>query len=369
MGCLSLNLIRRFGRRSIYALCAIVCLIVTSGAQAAEAGPAKRVLIISTGSRLAPGFILVDEQLLQALGNIPSVRIETYAENLDLVRFPSERYQQIFSEYLAAKYAEFPPDLVILVFVGNLGIAGKVLPELFPGTPIVVAGLTEEDLRTNQFGALVSGLAQRVNARASLELILRLQPETRRIIVIGGTAEVDRHVLQRVKESAQSFKGRVEIDFWDNVTMAELRQAVTTLPGDTAILFARMFRDAAGQAFISSQVGHSIAQLANVPVYVMADANLGTAAVGGSVASIEAFGKRAGELARLILSGADVKSLPFEVRSDSVPTFNWPALKRWGIPESRLPPGSVVRLKPQSMWEHYRWQIVGALLFSLYKPG
>ncbi|HLN85232.1 MAG TPA: ABC transporter substrate binding protein, partial [Candidatus Limnocylindrales bacterium] len=339
-------------RGALFALCAIVYLTVASGVHGADDGRAKRVLLISTGSRLAPGFIIVDQQLLQALAKV-SGRIETYAENLDLVRFPSERYQRIFSDYLAVKYAEFPPDLVILVYVGSLGISGKVLPELFPGTPIVVAGLTEEEFRPNQFGPLVSGLAQRVNPRASLELILRLQPETRRIVVIGGTAEVDRQVLQRVNEAAQSFRGRIKIDFWDNLSMAELRQAVTTLPQQTAILFARLFRDAAGQAFISSQVGQSIAQLANVPVYVMSDANLGTAAVGGSVASVEAFGKRAGELARLILSGADVKSLPFEVRTDSVPTFNWPALQRWGIPETRLPPGSVVRLKPASIWEQY----------------
>src|SRR5206468_9732342 len=151
-----------------------------------------------------PGFILVDQQLLQALVNIPSVPIETYAENLDLVRFLSERYQQIFTDYLTAKYAAHPPDLVILVFVGNLGIPGTLLPRLFPRTPIIVAGFTEEEIRTDQFGTLVSGLAQRVNPRATLELILRLQPELRRVVVIGGTAEIDRHVLQRVKEAAQS---------------------------------------------------------------------------------------------------------------------------------------------------------------------
>ena len=78
--------------------------------------------------------------------------------------------------------------------------------------------------------------------------------------------------------------------------MAELRPAVTTLPRRDRDSVRRMFRDAAGQAFISSvRSAESIAQLANVPVYVMADANLGTGAVGGSVASVEAFGKRAGE--------------------------------------------------------------------------
>src|SRR5437773_7698320 len=143
--------------------------------------------------------------------------------------------------------------------------------------------------------------------------------------------------------------------------MTELRKAVTTVPRDTAILYARMFRDAAGQAFVSSEVGQWIAQWANAPVYVMTDASFGTGAVGGSVGSIEAFGKRAGELARLILTGTAPASLPFEIRTNSVPMFDWRALKRWGISESRLPPNSIVRFRQPSVWEQYRWYILGAL--------
>jgi PAS domain S-box-containing protein len=122
-----------------------------------------------------------------------------------------------------------------------------------------------------------------------------------------------------------------------------------------------MFRDAAGQAVISSEMGRSVAEWARVPVYVMTDASLGTGAVGGQVASIEAFGKRAGELAGLVLTGRTLPSRPFEIRTDSVPTFDWRALQRWGIPESRLPPGSVVRFKPLSIWEQYHWYILAAL--------
>jgi PAS domain S-box-containing protein len=263
---------------------------------------------------------------------------------------------------LTEKYSEQPPDLIILVFVGNLGIAGELLHQLFPGTPVIVAGFTEEEVRTDQFGPLVSGLAQRVDPRATLELILRLQPETRRVVVIGGTAEVDRSVLNRVKEAARSFANRIDFDFWDNRSMAELRQAVTTLPPQTAILVSRIFRDGTGQAVISTQAAQSIAQWANVPVYVMTDLALGTGAVGGSVGSIEAFGKRAGELARLILTGTAPASLPFEVRTDSVPMFDWRALKRWGISESRLPPHSIIRFRQPSVWEQYGWYVLGALI-------
>src|SRR5262249_16380398 len=141
-----------------------------------------------------------------------------------------------------------------------------------------------------------------------------------------------------------------------------LRQAVSALRPQSAILFSRMFRDGAGQAVISTQAAERIAQWANAPVYVMTDTPIGTGAVGGAVARVEAFGKRAGELARVILTGSTPASLPFEIRTDTVPMFDWHALKRWGITESRLPPDSIVRFRPPSLWQEYRWTILGALL-------
>jgi signal transduction histidine kinase len=362
MSCSYPGLIRRFGCWAICALCAIGCLIVTSGAHAADADPAKRVLIISTATRLSPGFELVHQGVTETLAKIPSGRVETYVENLDIRRFPPERFQRVFTEYLTEKYAEQPPDLIILVSAGNVRIAGKLLQQLFPGTPVVVVGQTEEEIRTDQFGPLVSGLAGRMNPRATVELILRLQPETRRIVVIGGTAEFDRNVLTRVKEAVRSVAGQVEFDFWDSLSMAEVRQAVSRLPPQTAILFTSIFRDGAGQTVIATEAGRSTAQWANVPVYVMYDTILGAGAVGGSMLSIEAIGKRAGELARLILTGTAPASLPFEILTDSVPMFDWRALKRWGISESRLPPNSIVRFRPQSLWEEYRWYVIGVLM-------
>jgi two-component system, LuxR family, sensor kinase FixL len=354
--------LRQANLLAVPALCALFMFAAVTLASGAEKPRAKRVLIVSTGSRLSPGFALIDQGVLKALEKLPSGQVETYGENIDILRFPGERFQRIFTEYLTAKYTAQPPDLIVLAFVGSLRIAGELLHQLFPGTPVIVAGATEEEVRAEQFRGPLTGLASRADPRRTLELIFLLQPETRRVIVIGGTAEVDRDVLDRAKEAARSFPGPVEFEFWDNHSIAELRQAVTALPPRTAILFSRMFRDGAGQAVISTEVGRSIAQWANVPVYVMTDTALGTGAVGGSVASIEAIGKRAGEMARLVLSGTAPESLPLENNTGRVPTFDWRALQRWGIPESRLPPGSVVRFKPQSMWEQYRWYIIAALI-------
>jgi len=333
--------------------------------EAQESARPKRVLIISTGTRLSPGFALLARGLDDVLEKVPSVSVDTYAENLDVVRFPMNRFQRVFTEYLTEKYAGQRPDVVILAYVGNLAATVKVLQQIFPKTPIVVAGYTEEAIAAGQFGGLVSGVAQRVDPGASIGLILRLQPDTRRIVVVGGTAGVDREVLDRVRETARSFAGRVAFDFWDKLSLAELRQAVASLPAQTVVLFSRSFRDAAGQAVISGQIGQSIAELANVPVYVLTDTSLGTGAVGGYLASAEALGKRAGELTRLLLTGTASQSLPLEVRSDTTPMFDARALKRWGIRESELPANSIVRFRQESFWEQYHWYVFIALIIFI----
>ena len=38
--------------------------------------------------------------------------------------------------------------------------------------------------------------------------------------------------------------------------------------------------------------------------------------------------------------------------------FDWRQMQRWGVVESRLPPGSVVLFKESSVWEAYKWPIL-----------
>ncbi len=347
-------------------LCIIVFLAAAISANAAGAERARRVLMISTGSRLSPGFGIVEQRIFDTLQQLEPGRIEFYSEYLDIIRFPSQSYQRLFRDYLHEKYADQRPDLLILNYVGNLVVAEKFLDQLFPGINILLAGLTEEDIPAGELGSRASGLAQRTDLRGTMELILRLQPETRRVVVVGGTAEVDRMTLSRAKEAARSFADRVKFDFWSDRSMAEVRQAVKALPPKSAILLTRMYRDAAGEAFIPPQAAQLIAEAADAPLYVLGAASVGGGAVGGSVTDAAFIGKRTGELAARILDGAPSTSFPFEVRTTGVPMFDWRALKRWGISESRLPPGSIVRFRPTSMWEQYGWYITGALLIIVF---
>ena len=348
----------------LVALCIIVCLVAISSANAAEAGRAKRVLMLFSGSQFAPGSALVEKSVQQVLQQgLPTV--EFYAEHLDANRFPEERHYRLFREYLQEKYAQNPPEVIVAFLITKFELAGRLPAELFPGIPVVVGALTEEEVPREGFGNHVTGVVQRIDFAGALELILKLQPETERIVVIGGTAPLDRRYLSRTEEAARSIAGRVQFEYWTTYSVAEMREAVASLPPGTVIFFTTVFRDATGKTFLPAPVASMLAVSSSVPVYVVADSLIGGGTVGGLVAHLEALGRRLGERAQQVLGGTAPASLPIEVRKDGVPMFDWRALKRWGISESRLPPDSILRFRELTIWQNYRWQIIAVGVFCL----
>jgi len=69
---------------------------------------------------------------------------------------------------------------------------------------------------------------------------------------------------------------------------------------------------------------------------------------------------KAGELGLRILRGEAPKSLPILDEGATAYMFDGRQLRRWGISERRLPPGSVVRFDEASGLARYRWELIVA---------
>jgi len=349
----------------LYVLFVFVNFLPANNVFGADGQQAKRVLLISTESRFSVAFPGIAQNALDRLRELHTGPLEVYAESLNLIRFSSESYQRVLQDYLRDKYASEPPDLIVLIYVGTLRVGGRFLENIFPMSPVVAVGLTEEDLSSAPLGARTTGVAHRSDPGGTMELVLRLQPDIRRVVLIGGTAPVDRDLMNRTRQAVRPFSGRIEFVVWNDRSIGDILKAVTSLPKQTAILFTRMFQDGASRAIVSASAARSIAKASNAPVYVMADEMLGTGAVGGAAVNTESLGKRAGELAYQVLEGADPKSLPVQVLDEGVPIFDWRALKRWGIEERRLPPGSEIHFRPVAIWERYWWLFIVVLALSV----
>ncbi len=99
-----------------------------------------------------------------------------------------------------------------------------------------------------------------------------------------------------------------------------------------------------------------------MPRYLRGRASfLGHGIVGGSLLSIDEMSRDTADVAVRLLHGAAPTSIDVPVRLPGQPTFDWRELQRWGIPESRLPPGSLVRYRAPSLWSAYRSTVLSAI--------
>ena len=106
-----------------------------------------------------------------------------------------------------------------------------------------------------------------------------------------------------------------------------------------------------------------ITQAAKAPVYSITASKLEYGIVGGSLLDQEALARETADVALRILRGERIESVPFIESKSTVPMVNWRELHRWGISEARLPPGTIVRYREPSIWDLYKWHIIG--VFSL----
>ena len=277
-------------------------------------------------------------------------RIEFLTEFLDASHFSDKEHFQVFQDYLGKKYAGQKLDLILAFPSRDYRLAGELPKALFPDVPVVFVAVNEMEVPEPLHKLGVTGIVQRFDIRGTLGLIMRLQPDTRRIVVIGGVSDVDRATLGRITEASRALEG-VEFDFWTNRPAVELPGALKSLPEGTVVLVSTMINDVNGQTFYMSQLAQVVASSASVPVYVLGGWVLGSGAVGGSVVDSEDLGARAAQLAVRVLNGANPEKLPIEVATKGTPMVDWRALERWDIKQSRLPADCVIRYRPHSVWE------------------
>jgi C4-dicarboxylate-specific signal transduction histidine kinase len=85
--------------------------------------------------------------------------------------------------------------------------------------------------------------------------------------------------------------------------------------------------------------------------------------------SVENVSRQTAAVAIRILSGeksSDIKTPPIGF---ATPKFDWRQMQRWGVRESRLPPGSEIYFREPSPWQLYRWQIIAAAATMLLQAA
>jgi signal transduction histidine kinase len=325
----------------------------------------KRVLLIFGDSRDLPGNVMLEQAVRSELQNHASDRIEFFAESLDASRFPDPEHYRLFKDYIKNKYSEQNLDLVMFFMSRDFSLAKEMPNVLATNLPMVFVVANDLNVPAPPNGHPFTGIFQHFDIAGTMQFIFRLQPDTRRVVVIGGVSPADQITMGRVSEMAQSVAG-VQFDFWTNRPVTDCYKAAESLPPGTVILLCTVQRDITGQNFYTTQIAQTLTASASVPVYVLAEGLIGTGSLGGNVINLQGVGAEAGTLALQALAGRPVSQIPIEIHSNGTPMVDWRALQRWNISKSRLPADCSIRYRPISVWEQYRTAILlaGAVVLA-----
>lgn len=343
--------------------CWLVILLACSGALASEAKPAKKILILFSYQSVTPGFLEWDEGIRSVLQGTAREPMEFYTEFLDLARFPDKIYLQNLVNFLQEKYRGKKLDLLIPVGPLAFHFLFEHGNTIFPGAPTVFCAALKHEVLSLERPKNFTGVAAWVDVAGTLEVALKMNPKTRRLAIVGGTSESDRAFQRVARQALGKYGNTLEIIWLTDLSAETILARLANLPPNTIVLYLFLFRDSVGNEFLPVDFLGRMAQVANAPVYGLWENLLGHGIVGGHLMSFRAQGKKAAELGWRVLKGAKPENIPIVYEGTNFYLFDWRQLKRWGIPETALPPGSEVRFREISVWEHYKWHITG--LFSL----
>ena len=328
----------------------------------AQAEDQKHVLILWGGRADLPVNVVVNQAIRKTLYEEFGAGVDFRFEYVEERASAGE--QLALRDFLRAKYASYPFDLVIAIAGSAIDFARSYGGELFQQAPVLCWGLGSaigEWSSETPFTAVVFDL----DPRANVEFILRTQPATRQLVVIAGDSVYDdRPFLATVRDELRRYAGRLTLNYVIGRPLEDVRRQVARLPEHTAILYVSMHGDGAGKRLVNVDAMSSIAAAANAPVYVMVASHMGAGALGGVVGSQEALAEAAGKVAVRILRGTRAQDIPV-LHVPPAPMVDWRQLRRFGIAEANLPADTVVLNKEPSMWERYRWRVLGAAVLVL----
>jgi signal transduction histidine kinase len=356
------------GRVSIPFLWGFVVCVLTCGAPAVARGAEslpRSVLYLDQndpGEPFAAGVAAAFRSTANAGGG---ERIAIYAENLDLLRSPGPRYEEVLKTYLRDKFRDRPIGVIVAMGSAGLPFMLRTRAELWPEVPAIFYGGTTPETKIPPG---VTGLVRRQTLRASATLARALMPGLKRLALVGDVPK-PHFVRAGFTQEIPVLAAEVEIIDLRGLRMAELRQRLAALPEDSIIYFTTMTYEGDRPAYVSRDALVELVEIANRPIIVDLEGHIGTGSVGGLVADPNPVGREAALLARRILDGENPSSIPVVAGDFVRPIFDWRQLQRWGISEKNVPPGSEVRFRQPTAWEQYHWQIMLIAAALLLQTG
>jgi signal transduction histidine kinase len=270
-------------------------------------------------------------------------------------------------EYLGALYANHAPDLIVAIGAPAVAFVQRRRDQLFPDTPAVFTAIERRRLKSSGLTSNDAVVAATLDFRFLFESFLQISPDTRTVAVVNGHSPNELFWRDEIQKELKPLENRIDIRWYDNLSFQDILKQAAGLPPHSAIFWNTMVVDATGVVYEGDRALRTLYATANAPIFTHDDSFFGREVVGGPMLSARVLGKAAGAVAVRILGGEKPDSIKVGPIGFATPKYDWRELRRWGISESRLPPGSEIHFREPTAWEQYRWQLLAVLAVIFFQ--
>jgi len=334
-----------FRFRSLPASLTLAALALLCAAPAAAEGGRRHVLVLySLGSdsasvwqsRLTAG---IAREVGAGQGRpVP----EVFDERLDVIRVGEHEAMTAMAPYLQTKYARIDFDAIIAEnYQANRFLSEH--PDLFPGVPRFYVNHGRRGWRP----ADGTGMEIDFDFMRAIDAIPLSLPAVKRIVVVADPTARGKEWTDAVRAIAPQYAGRIAFEFWDRQPFSDLYLRAAALGPDTAIYMFPTYADSSGAAGMPAVVARTLAASTRAPVFTYVDSLMVPGIAGGYVISADRVGRAIGRL---------VNGQPARLDGVQAYVFDQKIARRFDMREIA---GTQWINAEQSVWEQYRWEIVG----------
>ena len=328
---------------------------------------ADRILVINSQPYTTEWFNSLNDRFVEEINRLQPSEFKISYEYIDgnIANDPAVAATVI--EFLKHKYQWRQFRLIIAVMPSGCKFLlehGDKFAQGIPQLYMLPAATQVEKISSRANVGIVQSTGNAI--LGTLHNIKTVLPKVRKLYVVAGAGADDREYMDRTRRYLEREKLFDQVTYLTGLGTSELVHALSAAPKDSAVMMLTYVANSHGQPVTTVQVLKAVTPLLHIPVFSFHDTVFGHGIVGGNLTSTEAYGETLAAVADRMMSGEK------RFIAMTAPTrymYDWRQLKRWEIPESRLPAERRIRFVEYTIWDLYRWQIVGAIVLLLLQTG
>lgn len=299
------------------------------------------------------------------VNNVPNLYPLYSAEYLDTKRHSFDQaYEDEVLRYLHSKYKGYRPDVIYVTDDNALKFMIDNREKLFPNVPVVYSGINNQSVIDTLPKDTYTGIQEEKEVIPNLQLIQKLFPAEREILLLGDGSLATDLILADTKQHASMIKG-MNVRYLNTPSLEVILEELKAYKGKNIILSTiGGFRFANGNLVPLKEAIHEIVHSGNFNIFSMEDTFIQQGVLGGYVDKGTVQGREAGKILVKIITHPDMP-LSKRLQGQNGWVFDGQALNQRNI---RLPGDIAAQShfinRPRSFYQKHEEFITG-LLYTL----